>query len=64
MTLVMRFWEEHAGEEAFTLESRILNAARLKNCGTFCHKPRAPRWHPDSGRVLSAATVRLHSSCS
>lgn len=38
MTLVIRFLEEHIGEEAFTLESRILNAARLSNCGTFCHE--------------------------
>lgn len=38
MTYVIRFLEEHTGEEAFTLESRILNAAHLGNCGTFCHK--------------------------
>lgn len=39
MTLVIRFLEEHTGEEAFTLESGILNAARLRSCGTFRHKP-------------------------
>lgn len=64
MTLVIRFLEEHTGEDAFTLESRILNAARLRNCGTFCHKPGAPPWHLDSGSVLSAVTVRLHCFCS
>lgn len=44
MTLVIRFLEEHTGEEAFILESRILNAAHLRSCATFCHKPGAPPW--------------------
>lgn len=43
MKLVIRFLEEYAGEEAFTLESRLLSSAHLKDHYTSCHKPRVPQ---------------------